>query len=86
MNMHILKFHIGASHGYIETHVQQHGMYFLSGKSMYRLGDDWVPLQKGDYCFMDAYIPQACYAIGDEGREEELVYIYSKDCNRDIAL
>ena len=44
---------------------------------MYRLGDDWVPLQKGDYCFMDAYIPQACYAIGDEGREEELVYIYS---------
>lgn len=86
MNMHILKFHIGASHGYIETHVQQHGMYFLSGKSMYRLGDDWVPLQKGDYCFMDAYIPQACYAIGDEGREEELVYIYSKDCNRDVAL
>lgn len=58
MNMHILKFHIGASHGYIETHVQQHGMYFLSGKSMYRLGDDWVPLQKGDYCFMDAYVPQ----------------------------
>ena len=50
------------------------------------LGDDWVPLQKGDYCFMDAYIPQACYAIGDEGREEELVYIYSKDCNRDVAL
>ena len=86
MNMHILKFHIGASHGYIETHVQQHGMYFLSGKSMYRLGDDWVPLQKGDYCFMDAYVPQACYAIGDEGREEELVYIYSKDCNRDVAL
>ena len=86
MNMHILKFHIGASHGYIETHVQQHGMYFLSGKSMYRLGDDWVPLQKGDYCFMDAYVPQACYAVGDEGREEELVYIYSKDCNRDIAL
>ena len=86
MNMHILKFHIGASHGYIETHVQQHGMYFLSGKSMYRLGDDWVPLQKGDYCFMDAYVPQACYAVGDEGREEELVYIYSKDCNRDVAL
>ena len=60
--------------------------FLPSGKSMYRLGDDWVPLQKGDYCFMDAYIPQACYAIGDEGREEELVYIYSKDCNRDVAL
>ena len=30
MNMHILKFKLGASHGYIETHVQEHGMYFLS--------------------------------------------------------
>jgi len=39
MNMHILKFHIGASHGYIETHVQQHGMYFLSGKSMYKISE-----------------------------------------------
>jgi len=86
MNMHILKFHIGASHGYIETHVQEHGMLFLTGKAMYRLGEDWVPLKKGDYVFMDAYTPQACYAVGDEGREEVLTYIYSKDCNRDVAL
>ena len=86
MNMHILKFHIGASHGYIETHVQEHGMLFLSGKAMYRLDDEWVPLKKGDYVFMDAYCPQACYAVGDEGREEVLTYIYSKDCNRDVVL
>ena len=25
MNMHILSFAPGASHGYIETHVQEHG-------------------------------------------------------------
>lgn len=83
MNMHILKFHLGASHGYIETHIQQHGMYFLSGKAMYRLDGDWVPVKKGDYVFMDAYCPQACYGVG---REEELTYIYSKDCNRDVRL
>lgn len=84
MNFHILKFHLGASHGYIETHVQEHGMYFLSGKAMYRLDQDWVPVQKGDYVFMDAYCPQACYAVGDEG--DVLTYIYSKDCNRDVKL
>ena len=39
MNMHILKFKLGASHGYIETHIQEHGMYFLSGKGMYRLAE-----------------------------------------------
>lgn len=83
MNMHILKFHLGASHGYIETHIQQHGMYFLSGKAMYRLDEDWVPVKKGDYIFMDAYCPQACYGVG---KDEELIYIYSKDCNRDVSL
>ncbi len=83
MNMHILKFKLGASHGYIETHIQEHGMYFLSGKGMYRLDDEWVPVKKGDYVFLDAYVPQACYAVG---REEDFAYIYSKDCNRDVQL
>lgn len=82
MNMHILKFKPGASHGYIETHLQEHGMLILSGKAMYRLDTDWVPIKKGDYIFMDAYCPQACYGVGDE----DLVYIYSKDCNREVAL
>ncbi|PXV93820.1 (S)-ureidoglycine aminohydrolase [Lachnotalea glycerini] len=83
MNMHILKFHLGASHGYIETHVQEHGMYFLSGKGMYYVDGDWIPTQKGDYMFLDAYCPQACYAVG---KDEDFTYIYSKDCNRDVQL
>ena len=83
MNFHILKFHLGASHGYIETHIQEHGMYFLTGKGMYRLDSDWVPVKKGDYVFLDAYCPQACYAVG---KDEDLTYIYSKDCNRDVKL
>lgn len=83
MNMHILSFKPGASHGYIETHIQEHGMYFYSGKGMYRLDDEWVPIKKGDYVFMDAYCPQACYGVG---KDEEFAYIYSKDCNRDVQL
>ncbi len=83
MNFHILKFELGASHGYIETHLQQHGVYFLTGKGMYRVDSDWVPVKKGDYMFLDAYCPQACYGVG---RGEPLQYIYSKDCNRDVQL
>ncbi len=82
-NFHILSFKPGASHGYIETHVQEHGAYCLSGQGMYNLDNDWVPVQKGDYIFMSAYCLQACYAVG---RDEEFAYIYSKDCNRDITL
>ncbi|WP_105988688.1 (S)-ureidoglycine aminohydrolase [Staphylococcus simulans] len=83
MNIHILSFEPGASHGYVETHVQEHGAYVLSGRGMYNLDNEWLPVDKGDYIFMGAYAPQATYAIG---LEEPFAYIYSKDANRDIEL
>ncbi|MFJ7700832.1 (S)-ureidoglycine aminohydrolase [Lysinibacillus fusiformis] len=83
MNIHILSFKPGASHGYIETHVQEHGAYILSGRGMYNLDNEWMPVDKGDYIFMGAYVPQATYAIG---LDEPFSYIYSKDANRDIDL
>jgi (S)-ureidoglycine aminohydrolase len=46
MNMHILSFEPGASHGYIETHVQEHGAYILSGQGVYNLDNNWVPVKK----------------------------------------
>jgi (S)-ureidoglycine aminohydrolase len=83
MNMHILSFGRGASHGYIETHVQEHGAYILSGRGMYNLGDDWMAVQKGDYIFMGAYTRQVAYAVGNDA---SFSYIYSKDCNRDEII
>ncbi|MHC5229474.1 (S)-ureidoglycine aminohydrolase [Enterococcus sp. LJL99] len=83
MNFHILSFQPGASHGYIETHVQEHGAILLSGQGMYNLDNRWIPVEKGDYIFMGAYSLQACYAVG---RDEPLSYLYSKDCNRDVEL
>lgn len=82
-NFHILSFKPGASHGYVETHVQEHGAYCLSGQGMYNLDNDWIPVKKGDYLFMGAYCLQACYAVG---RDENFAYVYSKDCNRDVTL
>lgn len=83
MNFHILAFKQGACHGYIETHVQEHGAYIYSGEGMYVLDNDWIPVKKGDYLFMSAYCPQAAYGIG---RGEMFAYVYSKDCNRDVRL
>lgn len=81
MNFHILSFKPGACHGYIETHVQEHGALMLTGQGVYRLDDVWVPVEKGDYIFMGAYSPQAAYGTGRNG--EDFSYVYSKDCNRD---
>ncbi|WP_314067323.1 (S)-ureidoglycine aminohydrolase [uncultured Vagococcus sp.] len=83
MNFHILAFDTGGSHGYIETHYQEHGALLLSGEGMYNLDNNWVPVKKGDYIFMGAYNLQACYSVG---RNAPLSYLYSKDCNRDVEL
>jgi (S)-ureidoglycine aminohydrolase len=82
MNFHILSFDPGASHAIIETHVQEHGAYLLSGEGMYNLDNEWYSVKKDDYIFMGPYVPQACYAVG----RDSLTYIYSKDCNRDASL
>lgn len=83
MNFHILSFDQGASHGYIETHVQEHGAYITSGEGMYNLDNEWMPVEKGDYIFMSAYSQQGAYAVG---RDKSFSYLYSKDCNRDEEL
>ncbi|WP_053955185.1 (S)-ureidoglycine aminohydrolase [Inediibacterium massiliense] len=83
MNFHILSFEAGASHGYIETHVQEHGAYILNGEGVYNLDNHWIPVKKGDYLFMGAYSLQAGYGVG---RGEAFSYLYSKDCNRDEEI
>ena len=58
------------------------GSKLLEGEGIYLLGAEWIQVQKEDFIFFGPYTPQAVYATG-RGR---LTYIYSKDCNRDVAL
>lgn len=82
MNMHILSFEPGASHSIVETHVQEHGMYILSGEGMYLLDKTWMGIKKDDFVWFGAYCPQCSYGVG----REPFAYIYSKDCNRDVEI
>lgn len=82
MNFHILSFKPGHSHGYIETHFAEHGAYITSGKGMYNLDNEWMPVQEGDYIFMSSFSLQGAYAVGNE----PFAYVYSKDCNRDADI
>lgn len=82
MNMHILSFAPGGCHPFVETHVQEHGAYILSGEGMYLMDDTWLGIKKEDFMWFGAYCPQAAYGVGTE----EFSYIYSKDCNRDVLL
>lgn len=78
----VVTFEPGAKIPFLETHVMEHGIYVLEGNAVYRLNDDWVELQAGDYFSLRAFCPQACYA-GGPGKFRYLLY---KDVNRQITL
>lgn len=82
MHVTIVTFEPGAVIPFLETHVMEHGLYVLEGKAVYRLNNDWVEVEAGDYMWLRAFCPQACYA-GGPGRFRYLLY---KDVNRHMPL
>lgn len=82
MNVNIVTLMPGGSIPFAETHVMEHGLYVLEGKAVYRLNQDWVEVQAGDYMWLRAFCPQACYA-GGPGKFRYLLY---KDVNRHMQL
>lgn len=82
MHVTVVSFEPGAVIPFLETHVMEHGLYVLEGKAVYRLNSDWVEVEAGDYMWLRAFCPQACYA-GGPGRFRYLLY---KDVNRHMTL
>ena len=82
MHVNIVTFEPGGVIPFAETHVMEHGLYVLEGKAVYRLNQDWVEVEAGDFMWLRAFCPQACYA-GGPGRFRYLLY---KDANRHMSL
>ena len=82
MHVNIVTFLPGGVIPFEETHVMEHGLYVLQGKAVYRLNRDWVEVEAGDFMWLRAYCPQACYAAGP-GPFRYLLY---KDVNRHAKL
>ena len=77
-HVNIVTLKAGAVIPFAETHVMEHGLYVLQGKAVYRLNDDWVEVEAGDFMWLRAFCPQACYA----GGPEPFRYLLYKDVNR----
>jgi (S)-ureidoglycine aminohydrolase len=82
MHVTVVSLEPGAVIPFTETHVMEHGLYVLEGKAVYRLNRDWVEVEAGDFMWLRAFCPQACYA-GGPGRFRYLLY---KDVNRHPRL
>jgi (S)-ureidoglycine aminohydrolase len=82
MAMNIFTFEPGYSLPVVETHVMEHGLYFLQGKGLYYLDEEWMEVEAGDFIWMGPYVPQSFYATGPVASR----YLYYKNVNRDILL
>ena len=82
MHVTIVTLQPGAVIPFAETHVMEHGLYVLEGKAVYRLNQDWVEVEAGDFMWLRAFCPQACYA-GGPGPFRYLLY---KDVNRHMKF
>lgn len=82
MHVNIVNFEPGGSIPFPETHVMEHGLYVLEGKAVYLLNTDWIEVEAGDFMWLRAFCPQACYA-GGPGRFRYVLY---KDVNRPAHL
>ena len=81
MHVNIVNFQPGGAIPFPETHVMEHGLYVLEGKAVYLLNEDWVEVEAGDFMWLRAFCPQACYA-GGPGPFRYLLY---KDVNRHVG-
>jgi (S)-ureidoglycine aminohydrolase len=82
MHVTIVTLQPGAVIPFCETHVMEHGLYILNGKAVYRLNQDWIEVEAGDYMLLRAFCPQACYAGGPNAFQ----YLLYKDVNRHMNL
>lgn len=82
MHVNIVTFKPGGVIPFAETHVMEHGLYVLEGKAVYRLNQDWVEVEAGDFMWLRAFCPQACYA----GGPGDFRYLLYKNVNRQMPL
>jgi len=82
MHVNIVSIEPGGVIPFMETHVMEHGIYILQGKGVYKLNDDSVEVEAGDFLWLRAFCPQSCYA----GGPDTFRYLLYKDVNRHMPL
>jgi (S)-ureidoglycine aminohydrolase len=76
--VNIMCYQPGAALSLVEIHVMEHGLLMLEGGGIYRLGNNWYPVQTGDFIWMAPYCPQWFGALGKTPAK----YLIYKDWNR----
>eukprot|EP00882_Tetradesmus_deserticola_P030397 GHRQ01034120.1.p1 GENE.GHRQ01034120.1~~GHRQ01034120.1.p1 ORF type:complete len:252 (+),score=60.48 GHRQ01034120.1:306-1061(+) len=81
-NIHVMDFEPGQYLYVKEVHYNQHGLLLLQGQGIYRLGNNWYPVQAGDAIWMPPFVLQWYAALGSQNSR----YLLYKDTNMDPLL
>ncbi|MBL9219274.1 MAG: (S)-ureidoglycine aminohydrolase [Opitutaceae bacterium] len=76
--VNVFAYQPGGHLPFVEVHVMEHGLLMLGGAGVYRLEDNWYPVQAGDAIWMAPYCAQWFVAMG----KVPASYLYYKDVNR----
>ena len=76
--VNIMTYDPGVALPMVEIHIMEHGLLMLQGGGIYRLGDNWYPVQAGDFIYMAPYCPQWFGALGKQPAK----YLIYKDWRR----
>ena len=77
--MNIFTFQPGAALPFVESHIMEHGLLMLQGSGIYRLADQWYPVQAGDVIWMASLLPAVVCGRRKNAGQISLRY---KDVNR----
>jgi (S)-ureidoglycine aminohydrolase len=67
--VNIFTYQPGATLPFVETHIMEHGLLMLKGQGVYRLDNDWHPVQAGRCDLDGAVLPAMVRGNGQEAGE-----------------
>lgn len=82
MAMNMLTFYQGVTFPCIETHICEHGNFFVDGRGQIWINGRYYDVYDGDFCFVAPYTPHAASCYGPE----PMRYLLYKDINREFEL
>lgn len=82
MAMNMLTFNPGVTFPKVESHVFEHGGYFLNGRGNFWINGRNYEVHEDDFCYMAPFTPHYVVAYGPQ----PLRYLLYKNVNRDFAL
>ena len=77
--MNVFTYQPGGTLPQVEIHLMEHGLLMLDGAGVYRLGDDYHPVQAGDIIWMAPYCPQWFVAMGKQPAVVDYFLEYVKE-------